>query len=100
VFAYVFEGAGTFAAASDPQPVKTDVVGQEGVQADNRSLVLFDAGDEITVETRDDGVRFLLVSGTPLQEPVAWRGPIVMNTNDELRQAFEEYRNGTFLRHA
>ena len=100
VFAYVFEGAGRFAAASEPQPVKTDVVGQDGVQADNRSLILFDSGDEITVETRNEGVRFLLVSGTPIQEPVAWRGPIVMNTNEELRQAFEEYRNGTFLKHA
>ncbi|MFO7694522.1 MAG: pirin-like C-terminal cupin domain-containing protein, partial [Vicinamibacterales bacterium] len=78
---------------------KTDIVGQEGVQADNRSLILFDAGDEITVQTRDEGVRFLLVSGEPIQEPVAWRGPIVMNTNEELRLAFEEYRNGTFLKH-
>jgi hypothetical protein len=99
VFAYVFEGAGRFAAASEPQPIKTDVIGQEGVQAENRSLILFDSGDEIRVETRDEGVRFLLVSGTPIQEPVAWRGPIVMNTNEELRQAFEEYRNGTFLKH-
>ena len=98
-FAYIFEGAGRFAGASDPQPVKTDVVGQEGVQADNRSLILFDAGDEITVETRGEGLRFLLVSGEPIQEPVAWRGPIVMNTNEELRLAFEEYRNGTFLKH-
>jgi hypothetical protein len=100
-FAYVFEGAGRFAGASAPQPVKTDVVGgEDGVAADNRSLILFDAGDEITVETRDEGVRFLLVSGEPIQEPVAWRGPIVMNTNEELRLAFEEYRNGTFLKHA
>jgi quercetin 2,3-dioxygenase len=99
-FAYVFGGAGTFAGASDPQPVQTDVVGrEEGVTADNRSLILFDPGDEITVQTGDDGIRFLLVSGTPIQEPVAWRGPIVMNTNEELRQAFEEFRNGTFLKH-
>jgi len=100
-FAYVFEGSGKFAGASEPQPVKTDVVGGgEGAAADNRSLILFDAGDEITVETRDEGIRFLLVSGAPIQEPVAWRGPIVMNTDEELRQAFEEYRNGTFLKHA
>ena len=99
-FAYVFQGAGTFAGASDPQQVLTDIVGgAEGVAADNRSLILFDSGDEITVQTGDEGVRFLLVSGTPIQEPVAWRGPIVMNTNDELRQAFEEFRNGTFLKH-
>jgi hypothetical protein len=100
-FAYVFEGSGKFAGASEPRPVKTDVVGGgEGVAADNRSLILFDAGDEITVETGDEGIRFLLVSGAPIQEPVAWRGPIVMNTDEELRQAFEEYRNGTFLKHA
>ena len=99
-FAYVFEGAGTFAGASGPQPVRTDVIGgEEGVAADNRSLILFDAGDEITVQTGDEGIRFLLVSGEPIQEPVAWRGPIVMNTNEELRVAFEEYRNGTFLKH-
>ena len=99
-FAYVFAGAGTFAGASEPQPVRTDLVGGgDGVAADNRSLILFDSGDEITVQTGDEGVRFLLVSGTPIQEPVAWRGPIVMNTNDELRQAFEEFRNGTFLKH-
>ena len=72
---------------------------EEGVAADNRSLILFDSGDEITVQTGDEGIRFLLVSGEPIQEPVAWRGPIVMNTNEELRQAFEEYRNGTFLKH-
>jgi len=99
-FAYVFAGAGKFAGASNPQPVKTDIVGAgEGVAADNRSLVLFDSGDEITVQAGDEGMRFLLVSGEPIQEPVAWRGPIVMNTNEELRQAFEEYRNGTFLKH-
>jgi quercetin 2,3-dioxygenase len=99
-FAYVFEGAGRFAGASDPQPITTDIVGgPDGVAADNRSLILFDSGDEITVQTGDQGVRFLLVSGTPIQEPVAWRGPIVMNTNEQLREAFDEYRNGTFLKH-
>ena len=99
-FAYVFGGSGRFANASDPQPVKTDVVGgAEGEEADNRSLVVFDSGDEVTVQAGDQGIRFLLVSGKPIQEPVAWRGPIVMNTNEELRQAFEEYRNGTFLKH-
>jgi redox-sensitive bicupin YhaK (pirin superfamily) len=99
-FAYVFGGSGRFANASDPQPVRTDVVGgAAGEEADNRSLVVFDSGDEIAVQAGEQGMRFLLVSGTPLQEPVAWRGPIVMNTNEELRQAFEEYRNGTFLKH-
>jgi hypothetical protein len=102
-FAYVFGGSGRFANASDPQPVKTDRIGDGGVadgeEADNRSLVVFDSGDEITVQAGEEGIRFLLVSGTPIQEPVAWRGPIVMNTNEELRQAFEEFRAGTFLKH-
>jgi len=100
-FAYVFEGSGTFANASEPQPVRTDVIGgTEGYFADNRSLLVFDSGDEVTVQAGEQGIRFLLVSGRPLHEPVAWRGPIVMNTDAELRQAFEEYRNGTFLKHA
>jgi redox-sensitive bicupin YhaK (pirin superfamily) len=96
-FAYVFAGAGKFSNASEPQAVKTDVVGG-GVAADNRSLVLFDRGDEVTVEAGPEGIRFLLVSGKPLEEPVAWRGPIVMNTQEELREAFEELERGTFLR--
>jgi redox-sensitive bicupin YhaK (pirin superfamily) len=68
-------------------------------EADNRSLVLFDRGDEVTVHARDDGIRFLLVSGRPLEEPVAWYGPIVMNTQEQLRQAFREIEQGTFLKH-
>ena len=68
-------------------------------EADNRSLVLFDRGDEIQVQAGADGVRFLLVSGKPLEEPVAWHGPIVMNTQEQLRQAFEELRDGTFIKH-
>ena len=67
-------------------------------QAENRSLVLFDRGDEVTVQAGDDGIRFLLVSGKPLEEPVAWYGPIVMNTQEQLRQAFTELREGTFLK--
>ncbi|MCX6539652.1 MAG: pirin family protein [Acidobacteria bacterium] len=102
-FAYVFEGSGRFAHASEPRPVQTERVGlvPQGAMdvADNRSLVLFDSGDEVVVQAGDQGLRFLLVSGTPLQEPVAWRGPIVMNTQEELRTAFEEYQNGTFLKH-
>ena len=66
--------------------------------ADNRSLILFDSGDEVAVQAGEDGIRFLLVSGKPLQEPVAWYGPIVMNTQTELQQAFEELQKGTFLR--
>lgn len=102
VFAYVFEGAGTFRDASRPQSVKTE---WEGLPKDtmiddagNRSLVLFDNGDEVTVQAGEAGIRFLLVSGKPIQEPVAWRGPIVMNTREELEQAFQEYRNGTFIK--
>src|SRR2546426_628367 len=63
----------------------------------NRSLVLFDSGDEITVQAGDAGIRFLLVSGRPIAEPVAWQGPIVMNTEAELRRAYAELRDGTFI---
>ena len=67
-------------------------------EADNRSLVLFDRGDELTVQAGNDGIRFLLVSGKPLEEPVAWYGPIVMNTQEQLQQAFQELERGTFLK--
>jgi hypothetical protein len=67
-------------------------------EADNRSLVLFDSGDELMVQAGEEGVRFLLVSGKPLEEPVAWYGPIVMNTQEQLRQAFNELEKGTFLK--
>ncbi len=101
-FAYVFDGSGRFRDASQPQAVKTEKVGtNDGETMDftgNRSLVLFDSGDEVTVQAGDKGIRFLLVSGKPLEEPVAWRGPIVMNTDEEIQQAFAELRNGTFLR--
>ena len=103
VFAYVFAGSGKFGNASEPRLVETDRVDEDGETAggiaDNRSLVVFDSGDEITVEAGEQGVRFLLVSGSPIQEPVAWQGPIVMNTQEELRRAYSELRNGTFLRH-
>ena len=64
----------------------------------NRTLVKFDSGDSITVQSGEKGVRFLLISGRPIEEPVAWHGPIVMNTQEELTQAFKELRNGTFIR--
>jgi redox-sensitive bicupin YhaK (pirin superfamily) len=100
-FAYVFSGTGRFCNASSPLEVPTEPAGwadaSPHAHADNRSLVLFDRGDEVTVQTGDDGIRFLLVSGSPLGEPVAWYGPIVMNTRDELRRAFEELEQGTFL---
>jgi redox-sensitive bicupin YhaK (pirin superfamily) len=65
----------------------------------NRSLVLFDDGDDVTVQAGDEGIRFLLVSGRPIEEPVAWYGPIVMNTREQLQQAFSELRDGTFIKH-
>jgi len=102
-FAYVFEGSGSFRAASQPFGVLTeksdggnDILLRE--QTGNRSLVLFDSGDEVTVQAGEDGVHFLLVSGKPIQEPVAWYGPIVMNTQAELQQAFDDLRGGTFIR--
>jgi len=76
-----------------PGPVENVVRERTG----NRSLVMFDRGDEVRVQAGEDGIRFLLVSGQPIEEPVAWRGPIVMNTQQELRQAYEELREGTFI---
>jgi redox-sensitive bicupin YhaK (pirin superfamily) len=101
-FAYVFDGAGKFCNASGPLAVPTESIGwldtSPPTEAGNRSLVLFDHGDEVTVQAGDNGIRFLLVSGKPLKEPVAWYGPIVMNTQEELRQAFDELQKGTFLK--
>jgi redox-sensitive bicupin YhaK (pirin superfamily) len=101
-FAYVFAGSGRFCNASVPLAVPTEGLGWADVtpptEADNRSLVLFDRGDEVEVQAGDDGIRFLLVSGQPLKEPVAWYGPIVMNTQAELQQAFAELQEGTFLK--
>src|SRR5260370_14034644 len=101
-FAYVFEGAGTFRDASAPAAVATERVGPivsaAGAEVENRSLVLFDRGDAVTIQAGDAGIRFLLVSGEPIEEPVAWYGPIVMNTPDELRQAYAELDDGTFIK--
>ncbi len=102
-FAYVFGGAGKFCNASGPLAVPTQGVGwwdtTPPTEADNRSLVLFDSGDEVQVQAGEEGIRFLLISGQALRQPVAWYGPIVMNTQEELRQAFQELRMGTFLKH-
>ena len=94
-------------AARPPEPSPSVVsvlpaggAAEQGELADNRSLVLFDRGDQVTVQAGDQGIRFLLVSGKPLQEPVAWRGPIVMNTRAELQQAFAQLQDGTFLEHS
>jgi hypothetical protein len=101
-FAYVFEGSGTFRDASDPHGVLTEPVdGTDAVRRErtgNRSLVLFDRGDEVVVQAGDEGIRFLLVSGKPLEEPVAWYGPIVMNTQQQLREAMSDLQNGTFIK--
>jgi redox-sensitive bicupin YhaK (pirin superfamily) len=102
-FAYVFEGSGSFRSASQPFGVLTekndgenDILVRE--QTGNRSLVLFDSGEEVTVQAGEEGIRFLLVSGKPIEEPVAWYGPIVMNTQAELQQAFAELRSGSFIK--
>jgi len=126
-FAYVFAGSGTFRDASEPRAVQTDAVRRPDLKKDvgsgfpgpseregsriadpsgkqpandaaNRSLVLFDSGDEVVVQAGDEGIRFLLVSGKPLEEPVAWYGPIVMNTREQLQQAIAELRDGTFIK--
>ena len=86
IFAYVIEGAATF------NPIKDEIVGTE-------HLVIFKEGDEVLIQTKDKSVRFLLISGKPIGEPVAWRGPIVMNSEEELRIAFDEYNKGTFIKH-
>ena len=102
-FAYVFEGSGTFRDASEPGGVLTEQLDPAATvvreQTGNRSLVLFDRGDAVTVQAGEAGIRFLLVSGEPIKEPVAWYGPIVMNTQDELRRAYDELNDGTFIKH-
>ncbi|WP_460272461.1 pirin family protein [Celeribacter sp. ULVN23_4] len=102
-FAYIFAGSASFRDASKPYGVRIEkeVNGEEVNIRDmsgNRTLVNFDTGNEIVVNSGPEGVRFLLISGQPLKEPVAWHGPIVMNTREELMQAFNELNNGTFIR--
>ena len=101
-FAYVFAGSGTFRDSSDPRAVLTDRVtiadAPPVYDVRNHSLVLFDRGDEIVVQSGEEGMRFLLVSGKPIEEPVAWYGPIVMNSEAELREAVAELRSGTFIK--
>lgn len=102
-FAYVFAGAGSFRDASNPYGVRVEkeVNGEEINIRDmsgNRTLVNFDTGSEIVVNAGPEGVRFLLISGQPIEEPVAWHGPIVMNTREELMQAMQELNNGTFIK--
>jgi quercetin 2,3-dioxygenase len=102
-FAYVIEGEGTFDDAQDA--FAHEVVGRNYFDLDrqctcgNGSLILYGDGDHVSIRSKDEPLRFLLVSGRPIGEPVAWYGPIVMNTQEELRVAFEEYRRGTFIKH-
>ena len=102
-FAYVFAGTGSFRDASAPIGVRIEkeVSGEELNIRDmsgNRTLVRFDTGSEISVQSGPEGFRFLLVSGRPIQEPVAWHGPIVTNTRSELMQAMDDLKNGTFIK--
>ena len=102
-FAYVFAGSGVFRDSSEPQAVLTEQAAQPDAPAvydvANHSLVLFGRGDELVVKAGPEGIRFLLVTGRPLEEPVAWYGPIVMNTQEELRQAVRELNDGSFIKH-
>jgi len=104
-FAYVFQGAGAFADASAPSGVLREKEGGgEEVNirdmSGDRTLIRFGTGDEVTVQAGEEGVRFLLISGAPIEEPVAWHGPIVMNTRAEIQQAMRDLNNGTFIRPA
>jgi len=102
VFAYVIEGKGYFCREKNPFSYEVEGRNYFDIQRDpfigNGTVVLFDDGEEIVAITEKEKVRFLLVSGKPLDEPVAWYGPIVMNTQEELQTAFEEYRRGTFVK--
>ena len=104
-FAYIFDGSGAFDSASIPTGVllEKEIRGEELNIRDmsgNRTLVSFDTGDFVSVQAGENGIRFLLISGKPIQEPVAWHGPVVMNTREELIQAFDELKNGTFIKPA
>ena len=102
-FAYVFEGNAKFDYSSKPQGIKIEktINNEEYTIRDmsgNKTLISFDTGNEIKLLSGNNGVRFLLVSGAPIQEPVAWHGPIVMNTDNEIKQAMQELNNGTFIK--
>jgi redox-sensitive bicupin YhaK (pirin superfamily) len=103
VFAYIIDGRGCFCMEKDPFTYEVEGKNYFDIERDpfvgNGTLVLFDDGDEMVVSTEEKEVRFLLISGKPIGEPVAWYGPIVMNTQEELRVAFDEYRQGTFIKH-
>jgi redox-sensitive bicupin YhaK (pirin superfamily) len=102
VFAYVIEGNGYFCNEKQPFSYETEGENYFDMQTDpiagDGTLILFEDGSKIHIETAEDQIRFLLISGKPIGEPIAWYGPIVMNSQEELRLAFEEYRQGTFLK--
>jgi redox-sensitive bicupin YhaK (pirin superfamily) len=102
VLAYIIEGKGYFCKEKEPFSYEMEGINYFDMKLDplleNRDLVLFDDGDQVVVSTEGDGVRFLLISGKPISEPVAWYGPIVMNTREELRIAFDELDSGTFIK--
>ena len=96
VFIYMIEGECSISEADAHDSLDEK---RQSKRVDNGTLVLFDSGEYIAISTTDRSARFLLISGTPIGEPVAWRGPIVMNTQQELQQAFAEYREGSFIKH-
>lgn len=103
VFAYVIAGKGYFDQGRDCYQYELEGVNYFDLERDcamgPQHLIIYDDGDELVISTEDEPVRSLLVSGRPIGEPVAWYGPIVMNTQEELREAFDEYQHGTFLKH-
>jgi quercetin 2,3-dioxygenase len=103
VFAYVIKGKGYFCRERKPFTHEVEGLNYFDMLQEpyigNETIVLFDDGDHIAVSTEEEELRFLLISGKPLNEPVAWYGPIVMNTREELATAFDEYQNGTFIKH-
>jgi len=103
VFAYVIDGKGYFCQEKNPFSYEIEGINYFDMDREpyvgNETIVLFDDGNQVMVSTQGEGVRFLLISGRPIGEPVAWYGPIVMNTEEELQIAFEEYRSGNFIKH-
>jgi redox-sensitive bicupin YhaK (pirin superfamily) len=102
-FAYIFEGEAQFDYSSKPVGVKVEKSYQNQDytirdMSGNKTLITFDTGNEIKLLSGSNGVRFLLVSGNPIKEPVAWHGPIVMNTHEEIKLAMTELNNGTFIK--
>jgi hypothetical protein len=99
----VTKGSGYFEPERDPYGYEVEGRNYFDFQRDclmgPESLVIFHDGEELAITAGDEGVQFLLISGKPIREPVAWYGPIVMNTQEELRIAFDEYQRGTFLKH-